>query len=192
MNGDPDRKTWVERPNQPPKPECCRTEGQAQAPAEGTESRTTVWKRTQGDSQAASGSRTPLKQSSLETTLKHAGGDAVASSEPNTEETERVRFPETCRGRRAWHASTAPCGNWEALPPPEAPTAGAKRDRRFNDKKTSPQVSKSRESDRSIVVRGQASAAPTRSKGPAERRNPQRKPAPEERRNQAGEPPCGP
>ena len=89
-----------------------------------------------------------------------------------------MRFPETCRGRRAWHASKESCRNWEALPPPEAPTAGAKRDRRFNDKKTSPRVSKSRESDRSIVVRGQASAAPTRSKGPAERRNPQREPAP--------------
>src|SRR5438094_238219 len=44
MNGDPDRKTWVERPNQPPKPECCRTEGQAQASAAGAEDRTTVWK----------------------------------------------------------------------------------------------------------------------------------------------------
>src|SRR2546426_8423238 len=47
MNGDPDRKTWVERPNQPPKPECCRTEGQAQASAAGAEDRTTVWKHTQ-------------------------------------------------------------------------------------------------------------------------------------------------
>ena len=87
MNGDPDRKTWVERLNQPPKPECCRTEGQAQASAEGAEGRTTVWRRTQGDSQAASGSRTPLKQSSLETIQNNAGGDGVASPEPNTEET---------------------------------------------------------------------------------------------------------
>jgi len=86
MNGDPDRKTWGERPNQPPKPECCRTEGQAQASAADVENRTTVWKRTQGDSQAASGSRTPLKQSSLET-IQYAGGDGVASPEPNTEET---------------------------------------------------------------------------------------------------------
>ena len=55
-----------------------------------------------------------------------------------------MRFPETCRGRRAWHASQEPYRNWETLPPPEAPTAGAKRDRRLNDKKTSPRVSKSR------------------------------------------------
>src|SRR6266568_4801277 len=88
MNGDPDRKTWVERPNQPPKPECCRTEGQAQASTTGDEGRTTVWKRTQGESQAASGSRTPLKQSSLETTQNNAGGDDVVSPEPNTEETD--------------------------------------------------------------------------------------------------------
>src|SRR5438445_386161 len=62
------------RSNQPPKPECCRTEGQAQTPAAGAEDRTTVWKHTQGDSQAASGSRTPLKQFSLETIQNNAGG----------------------------------------------------------------------------------------------------------------------
>src|SRR5438034_4662142 len=87
MNGDPDRKTWVERPNQPPKPECCRTEGQAQASATAAEDRTTVWKHTQGDSQAASGSRTPLKQFSFETIQNNAGGDGIVSPEPNTEET---------------------------------------------------------------------------------------------------------
>src|ERR1043166_7381021 len=87
-----------------------------------------------------------------------------------------VRFPETCRGRRAWHASKEPYGNWEALPPPEAPTTGANRDRRLNDKKTSPEGS--RESDQSVIVRGQARAAPTRIKGLARRRSRQRKPAP--------------
>jgi len=71
----------MERLNQPPKTECCRKEGQAGA-AEGEASQTTSRKRTQGTSQAVSGSRTPLKQSSLETLL--AGGDAVASAEPNT------------------------------------------------------------------------------------------------------------
>jgi len=77
----------MERSNQPPKPECCRVEGQAQASKAEAQSRTTAWKRTQGGSQAASGSRTPLKQSSLETTQNHAGGDAVTLAEPNTEET---------------------------------------------------------------------------------------------------------
>ena len=80
------------RSNQPPKPECCRTEGQAQASTQETESQTTARKRTQGDSQAASGSRTSLKQSSPETTLKHAGGDAVASAEPNTEASATGEF----------------------------------------------------------------------------------------------------
>jgi len=74
----------MERSNQPPNTECCREEGQADAAASDG-SRTTYWrKRTQGTSQAVSGSRTPLKQSSLET-IQHAGGDAVASAEPNTE-----------------------------------------------------------------------------------------------------------
>ena len=71
----------MERPNQPPSTECCRREGQAGIAA-GEASRTTLWKHTQGTSQAVSGSRTPLKPSSLETV--NAGGDAVASAEPNT------------------------------------------------------------------------------------------------------------
>jgi len=86
MNSDSERKGRVERPNQPPEPECCRESGQTQA-AEGGAGRTNSWKRTQGASQAASGSRTPLKQSSLETTRKDAGGDVVALTEPKTEET---------------------------------------------------------------------------------------------------------
>ena len=73
----------MERPNQPPSTECCPKEGQANVAAS-DEGRTTSGKRTQGTSQAVSGSRTPLKLSSLET-LQHAGGDTVASVEPNTE-----------------------------------------------------------------------------------------------------------
>jgi len=73
----------MERPNQPPNTECCPKEGQADVAA-GDASQTTCGKRTQGTSQAVSGSRTPLKLSSLET-VQHAGGDAVASAEPNTE-----------------------------------------------------------------------------------------------------------
>jgi len=75
------------RSNQPPKPECCPAEGQAQTSAQEAKGQTTAGKRTQGDSQAASGSRTLLKQFSPETTLQHAGGDAVASAESNTEVT---------------------------------------------------------------------------------------------------------
>ncbi len=56
------------------------------ADGEDSPDRTTSGKRTQGTSQAASGSRTPLKQSSPET-VQHASGDAVASAEPNTEAT---------------------------------------------------------------------------------------------------------
>src|SRR6266567_1102202 len=73
----------MERSNQPPNTECCRKEGQASVAASEA-SQTTFWKRTQGTSQAISGNRTPLKPSSLET-VQHAGGDAVASAEPNTE-----------------------------------------------------------------------------------------------------------
>ena len=72
----------MERPNQPPDTECCLEPGKADA-AHGGASRTNFEKRTQGTSQAVSGSSTPLKQSSLETVL--AGGDVVASAQPNTE-----------------------------------------------------------------------------------------------------------
>jgi len=71
----------MERPNQPPNTECCRSKGQAGI-AVSESSQTTLWKQTQGTSQAVSGSRTPLEQSSLETFK--AGGDAVTSAEPNT------------------------------------------------------------------------------------------------------------
>jgi RNA-directed DNA polymerase len=73
----------MERLNQPPNTECCRREGQA-GEAAGNVRRTTLGKRTQGNSQAVSGSRTPLKLSSLET-FQRAGGDGVSSPEPNTE-----------------------------------------------------------------------------------------------------------
>ena len=73
------------RPNPPPKPECCREKGQIEAtPSRGD--RTISWRRTQGNSQAASGGRTPLKQFSPET-VRHAGGDGVILPEPNKEET---------------------------------------------------------------------------------------------------------
>src|SRR5439155_3820804 len=95
---------------------------------------------------------------------------------PTPRRTLQVSSSETCRGRRAWHAKQEPHGNWDALPSPPTPTAGVRRAGRVNDKKNRPAAC--RESDRSVVVWGQASAAPTRNKGPAERRNLQRKPAP--------------
>ena len=73
------------RPNPPPKPECCREPGEIEAaPRRGD--RTNSWRRTQGNSQAASGSRIPLKQFSPET-VRHAGGEGVILPEPNKEET---------------------------------------------------------------------------------------------------------
>ena len=87
MSSDSERKNRGVRPSQPPKPECGPEPGQTHA-AEGGEGRTTSGKRTQGNSQAASGSRTPLKPSSLDT-VRHAGGDGVASPEPNKEQTDK-------------------------------------------------------------------------------------------------------
>src|SRR6266567_1968136 len=76
----------MERLNQPPNTECCSKDGQASS-AGGNANRTTFEKRTQGTSQAVSGSRTSLKQSSLET--QNAGGDSVELAEPNTKASAR-------------------------------------------------------------------------------------------------------
>jgi len=86
MSSDSERKNRGVRPSQPPKPECRPEPGQTPA-AEGGAGRTTSGKQTQGNSQAASGSRTPLKLSSLDT-VRHAGGDGVASPEPNQKQTD--------------------------------------------------------------------------------------------------------
>src|SRR4051812_20052375 len=77
----------MERLNQPPGTECCRGEGKVPSPTEGEVDQTTLWKRTQEEAQAASASRTALKQFSLDTT-KNADGDGVNSPEPKTTETD--------------------------------------------------------------------------------------------------------
>ena len=89
MNSGPERKNRVERPNQPTKPECCQPEGQANTPAKGSVNRTTDWKRTQGNSQTTSGSRTLLKQSSLETAKKTQVGTGLCNPKPNMKETDK-------------------------------------------------------------------------------------------------------
>jgi len=79
----------MERSNQPSHTEWGREEGgPTRADSSADASRTTSRKQPQGTSQAASGGRTPLKQFSLET-LQHAGGDAVALAEPNTEAADK-------------------------------------------------------------------------------------------------------
>ena len=78
----------MERSNQPPETECCRSEGQSGLPLEGKLAQTTVRKQTQVNSSAASASRTALKQSSLDTNL-NADGDGVEIPEPNTMATDK-------------------------------------------------------------------------------------------------------
>ena len=87
----------------------------------------------------------------------------------------QVRSAGTCRGRSAWHARNASTGTWEALPTPDAPTAGTRRVGARNDKECAPR--EGRESDRFIVARGKVTA-PTLAKGPTRRRSLHRKPQP--------------
>ena len=75
----------------------------------------------------------------------------------------QARSAGTCRGRSAWHARNASTGTWEALPTPDAPTAGTRRVGEFNDKKNAPK--EGRETDRFVVARGKVTA-PTLVKEP--------------------------
>jgi hypothetical protein len=87
-----------------------------------------------------------------------------------------VRFPETCRGRRAWHVPKTSLGTWETQWTPAAPTTGAKREGQLNDKES--RLIESWESDWSIVTRGKALAAPKRAKGPTPQHLLHRQPEP--------------
>jgi len=78
----------MERSNQPPKTECCRSEGQGGLPLEGKLARRAARKQTQVNSSAANASRTALKQFSLDTNL-NADGDGVDIPEPNTTATAK-------------------------------------------------------------------------------------------------------
>ena len=86
MSCDPELTNRMERPNQPPKPECCRQPGQASSPTKGNEAERTagsVHKDTHGP-------QTGVASGLSDSAPKHstADGEAVASSEPNTGKSE--------------------------------------------------------------------------------------------------------
>ena len=95
--------------------------------------RTTAEKRTQGTARAATGSRTPVKQFSLDT--GHAGGEGFRTSVPNTEGIEPGEVPEGLPGLRAWRAQREFAETWETPPLPGVLSARTHRVGRGNDKK---------------------------------------------------------
>ena len=76
----------MERPNQPPKPECCRQPGQASSPTKGNEAERTAG----GVHKDTHGPQTGVASGLSNSAPKHldADGEAVASSEPNTGKSE--------------------------------------------------------------------------------------------------------
>jgi len=76
----------MERSSQPPKTEGCSTEGQEPIELWFYRAKRPSERRTQVQARAASGTRIPLKQSSLES--PDTGGDEVAVTEPNTARTD--------------------------------------------------------------------------------------------------------
>src|SRR2546428_1227855 len=81
MNSGPGRRAWVGRSNQPPQPECCREDGQAKTPRFGvpTEQPPGSVHRDKHGPQAGVAPRSSNPASKQ----LSAGGDDVASSEPN-------------------------------------------------------------------------------------------------------------
>ena len=173
----------MERLNQPPNTECGPKEGQASI-AESEVSRTTFGKQTQGTSQAVSGGRTPLKPSSLET-VQHAGGDAVASAEPNTEASATGEFAGDLPGSKRMAREERDDGN---LGRPEAT-------RRANCGSQSGRSAQRQEerSESNQGIRSVHSSQDTTGEGadtitqPAQDSSAVRTTAPK-----AGQPPCGP
>lgn len=86
MNSDPGRKTWVGRSSQPPQPECCRGEGQVGA------LKGAVTEQPLGgvhrDKHGPPAGVAPRLSNSASKQLG-AGGDNVASLEPNTTPTDK-------------------------------------------------------------------------------------------------------
>jgi len=82
MSCDPELTNRMERPNQPPKPECCRQPGQASSPLKGNEAERTaggVHKDTHGpQTGVASGLSNPASKHSMQT------GRGSAPTEPKT------------------------------------------------------------------------------------------------------------
>ena len=166
----------MQRPNQPASTECCSAGGQEGSSMVGGSLRTTAEKRTQGTARAATGSRTPVKQFSLDT--DHAGGEGFAPLHPTPKEPSKVRFRRACRGLRAWRAKRESAETWETPPFPGVLTARTHRVGRGNDKKRDLRVAW--ESDRLIIVQGNPEpvSGPTCMKGPTRTRSLQRQPVP--------------
>src|SRR5713101_7522697 len=139
MSSDPERKNWVGRSNQPPQPECCREEGQAKTkPGVPTEQPPGGVHRDKHGPQAGVARR--LSNPASKQT--HAGGDDVASSEPNMTLTVEGEVSVGLPGSKVLKAWL---GTWEARWTPAAPTPGAKREGKLNDKESL--LKESRESD---------------------------------------------
>ncbi len=87
MSSNPGRKAWVGRSSQPPRPECCREEGQAKALKQGSETEQPpggVHREEHGPQVGVA----PRLSNSASKQL-NAGGDDVTSSEPHTTLTAR-------------------------------------------------------------------------------------------------------
>lgn len=98
MNSDPERKDRTGRPNQPPQPECCREEGQVQAPpGAATEQPSGGVHRDKREPQA--GVATRLSDSAPKRSA--ADGEGVILPEPNTEETAQGEVSEGLPGSQS-------------------------------------------------------------------------------------------
>jgi len=100
----------MQRLNQSADTECCSGKGQADKTQKGALSRTTPEKRTQGTERAASGSRTSLKQFSVETSL-NADGEKVFNFAPETKGANKGEALEGLPASKSVASPESVCGN---------------------------------------------------------------------------------
>jgi hypothetical protein len=151
----------MQRHNKSANTECCSRRGQEGAPPEGASRRTNLEKRTQGTSRAASGSRTSLKQFSVESSLS-ADGERVFNFAPETDGAVSVRLRRVCRRLRAWQVKREFAETWEALRFPGVLTARTNRVGLLNLKEEQPRSAKG---FRSVHSSSSNLARPSRSGG---------------------------
>ena len=160
--------------SQPPRPECCSGEGQARDPEMRSVTERPLRSVHKDKHGPQGGVATSLSNPASK--LLDAGGDGVRSPQPNMKETVKGKVSDSLPGSKSVarvESDDRNLGGPETLP---VPTTGTKREGEINDKKIAPKMI--RESDRFIVARSKARAAPKRVKGPTTQRSLQRKPRP--------------
>ena len=156
-----ERKDRTGRPNQPPRPEFCRPEGQEQAPPEGVCSERPIGGVNRDSRGPQAGVASRLSNSASKKSA--ADGDGFIPPEPNMNETASGEVSGGLPGSKSVARDDGVVRNLRDPGPSRRSNYGNQAGRPAQRQEEP--VEGVRESDRSIVTRGKA-CAPTRAKGP--------------------------